>query len=70
MKVFITVELEKDDVTEDEETHETIINDPLSEILDVTFDMVKEGVPFQTKITTLPPRYKGFRKASELIEDA
>ena len=67
IKVFITIEVSSKDISEDEETHMNIVADPISIMIDNVFDMVKEDIPVQFKITNLPPRRSGFVKASDLI---
>ena len=57
----------KEDVIEDEASHENIIPDSLVIMIDHVLDMIKEDVPVQFKITNLPPRRSGFVKASDLI---
>lgn len=67
IKVFITIEVSSKDINEDEETHMNIVADPISIMIDNVFDMIKEDVPVQFKITNLPPRRSGFVKASDLM---
>jgi len=77
MKVFITVDLTKEDIKEwyissrempiDIKTKEMIPDNFIINLFDMVCELIEKEIPVQLKITNLPPRRIGFRPASELV---